>query len=93
MTVPEEDEASKVVDLSTAFAALDNLPSASRVQSAMLLASQFLEYAAYEMAMDQNASDVSEIIHMAARLDQAAQRVGDRTLSGSGDRDLRKFNT
>ncbi|MFK7881061.1 hypothetical protein [Roseobacter sp.] len=91
MTVPTDNDCSKVVDLSDAFAALDGLPNAVRVQCAMQLASQFLEYAAYEMALDQGAGDVSEIIHMAARLDQAAQRIDDKTFLNRMAQNLRKI--
>lgn len=91
MTVPADEDPPKVVDLSSAFAVLDRLPNPERTQNAMQMAAQFLEYAAYEMALDQNAGDVSEIIHMAARLDQAAQRIDDRTLAHAAQRDKRKI--
>ncbi|WP_299783508.1 hypothetical protein [uncultured Roseobacter sp.] len=91
MTVPTDDIPSEVVDLSTAFAALDGLPNQERVRIAMQIAAQFLEYAAFEMALEQSAGDVSEIIHMAARLDQAARRIDENTLPTRSGHDLRKI--
>jgi len=75
MTVPTDENLFKVVDLQASFDALDQFLPEERVRIAMQLASEFLEYAAYEMALEQSADDVSEIIHMSARLDQAAQRM------------------
>ncbi|WP_299962164.1 hypothetical protein [uncultured Roseobacter sp.] len=75
MTVPTADISSEVVDLNAALAALDGLPNRDRVRLSMQIAAQFLEYAAFEMALEQGACDVSEIIHMAAKLDQAARRI------------------
>ncbi|QJF51432.1 hypothetical protein G3256_09795 [Roseobacter ponti] len=56
----------------------------------MLIASHFLEYAAYEMAVAQNAEEVSEIILMAARLDMAARRRADDALSDISAQMLRE---
>ncbi|WP_298976031.1 hypothetical protein [uncultured Roseobacter sp.] len=91
MSVPTDDISSKVVDLSSAFAGLDGLPPAERVRAAMQIAAHFLEYAAYEMALEQSAGDVSEIIHMAARLDQAARRIDEKSVAADAARDLRKI--
>ncbi|MCV3271058.1 hypothetical protein [Roseobacter sinensis] len=90
MTVPTDDIPAEVVDLSTAFAALDTLPNAEKVRYAMQIAAQYLEYAAFEMALEQSAGDVSEIIHMAARLDQAARRIDQRSV-GTPGHDMRKI--
>ncbi|WP_299674779.1 hypothetical protein [uncultured Roseobacter sp.] len=90
MTVPTDDIPAEVVDLSTAFAALDTLPNSEKVRYAMQIAAQYLEYAAFEMALEQSAGDVSEIIHMAARLDQAARRI-DQTAVGTSGQDMRKI--
>lgn len=91
MTVPTDDIPSEVVDLSAALAALDGLPNPERVQFAMQIAAQFLEYAAFEMALEQSAGDVSEIIHMAARLDQAARRIDESTVPTRPGHDMRKI--
>lgn len=79
------------IDLSATAEALDKLPQVDRVRSSMEMAVFFLEYAAYEMALDQNAEDVSEIILMAAKLDQAAQRLDERALMRASARKLRKI--
>ncbi|MDW3221696.1 MAG: hypothetical protein R8G34_02225 [Paracoccaceae bacterium] len=91
MTGPVDQDPPKVVDLSPVFAVLDRLPNPERTQNAMQVAAQFLEYAAYEMALEQNAGDVSEIIHMAARLDQAARRIDDKAISRNASRDHREI--
>ncbi|MBW4708682.1 hypothetical protein KX928_12900 [Roseobacter sp. YSTF-M11] len=91
MTAPTDENSIEVVDLSSALAALDVLPNGERVRKAMQLAAQFLEYAAYEMALEQSAGDVSEIIHMAARLDQAARRIDDSAVPIRPGRGQRKI--
>lgn len=91
MAVPTDDIPSKVVDLASAFAGLDDLTNPDRVRCAMQIAAQFLEYAAFEMALEQSAGDVSEIIHMAARLDQAARRIDDSILPSHSGRGVRKM--
>ncbi|MFK7870396.1 MAG: hypothetical protein AB8B58_14300 [Roseobacter sp.] len=79
------------IDLSAAAEALDRLPPLDRVRSSMEMAVFFLEYAAYEMALDQNAEEVSEIILMAAKLDQAAQRLDERALMRVSALKMRKM--
>lgn len=91
MTVPTDSIPSEVVDLSTAFAELDDVPNPERVRYAMQIAAHFLEYAAFEMALEQTAGDVSEIIHMAAQLDQAARRIDENTVPTEPGRGLRKI--
>ncbi|MEP2641626.1 hypothetical protein [Roseobacter sp.] len=75
MAVPKDDSPAGAAGIELVFAALDEMSNPYRVQRAMECAAKFLEYAAYEMALDQPAGDVSEIIHIAARLDQAARRI------------------
>ncbi|WP_187431614.1 hypothetical protein ROLI_022870 [Roseobacter fucihabitans] len=75
MTVPAGDDLLTGVDLSSAFETLDALQSRARVKAAMQAAAKLLEYAAYEMALVQPAGDVSEFIHIAARLDLASRRM------------------
>ncbi|GFE50412.1 hypothetical protein So717_21650 [Roseobacter cerasinus] len=91
MTVPTDDIPPEVVDLSTALAALDTLPNRDKVRYAMQIAAQYLEYAAFEMALEQSAGDVSEIIHMAARLDQAARRIDETAVVSRTGQDIRKI--
>lgn len=91
MTVPTGNIPSEVVDLASAFAALDDLSNPNRVRSAMQIAAQFLEYAAFEMALEQSAGDVSEIIHMAARLDQAARRIDESIVPSRSGHGMRKM--
>lgn len=74
MTRPTDTSFSKVVDLPASFGALDDLPREERVSLAMVLASHFLEYAAYEAALERNAFEVSELIELAARLEYSAER-------------------
>ncbi|WP_300029643.1 hypothetical protein [uncultured Roseobacter sp.] len=91
MTEPKAEISPKVADLQASLSALDEMPVHERVQVAMLLASCYLEYAAFEMALDQGAEDVSEIIHMAARLDMASRRVSDRAAFAKAAQNLRKM--
>ncbi|WP_298836209.1 hypothetical protein [uncultured Roseobacter sp.] len=91
MTEPTATIPSKVVDLQASLGALDELPKPERVQVAMLLASCYLEYAAFEMALDQSADEVSEIIHMAARLDLASRRISDKAAFDKAAQTLRKM--
>jgi len=81
----------RVVDLSAAGAALDRLPPVARVRASMELASFFLEYAAYEMALDHSTEEVSEIILMAARLDQASQRLDESSIMRASAHNMRKI--
>ena len=91
MDAEEEDAKKEVIDLFASCAVLDRLPNRDRVRISMEVAAHFLEYAAFEMALEQSAGDVSEIIHMAARLDQAARRIeNDPTFAPKG-RTIRKM--
>ncbi len=74
MTVPTDDISDKVVDLPAIFQSLSDLSSSQRVKTAMHVASQMLEYAAYEMAQDATPDDVADVILMAAQLDRSAQQ-------------------
>lgn len=91
MTTCKNGADAHVVDLSSAGAALDKLPAIERVRASMELAAFFLEYAAYEMALDQAADDVSEIILMAAKLDQAAQRLDESSFVRASAQGMRKI--
>jgi hypothetical protein len=78
------------VDLAEISAMLDRLPRTERVRAAIELGAFFLEYAAYEMALDEAAEDVSEIILMAAKLDQAAQRLDSSAVLRAGTQPMRR---
>ena len=91
MTVPTDDNINKVVDLQASFRALDNLAPEERVRAATLLASYFLEYAAYEMALARSPEEVSEIIVMAAKLDQAAHKKSSKPTKKRNAHHLRKI--
>lgn len=91
MNEPDEQRRNSVVDLSEAGEALDRLPAVERVRASMELAAFFLEYAAYEMALDEGADDVSEIILMAAKLDQTAQRLDAHALLRASAQNMRKM--
>jgi hypothetical protein len=91
MNEPDDRRRNPVVDLSEASAALDRLSAVDRVRTSMELAAFFLEYAAYEMALDEGADDVSDIILMAAKLDQAAQRLDSQAMLRAGAHSIRKI--
>ncbi|WP_295316689.1 hypothetical protein [Roseobacter sp.] len=90
MARPEAQRDNGIIDLQASIRALDALPGRERAPLAMLIASHFLEYAAYEMAVAQDAEEVSEIILMAARLDMAVRRRSDGALSDISAQMLRE---
>ena len=73
MTVPTDEIISKVVDLQASVRALESLCDEDRLEASLLLASFFMEYAAFEMAVNRSAQEVSEMIIMAAKLERAAK--------------------
>jgi len=79
------------LDLTATAEVLDKMPQVDRVKASMEMAVFFLEYAAYEMALGQDAEEVSEIILMAAKLDQASQRLDSRSFLRAGEHNLRKM--
>jgi hypothetical protein len=91
MNGPKDERRNPVIDLPKATEALDRLPAVERVRASMELAAFFLEYAAYEMAIDEGADDVSEIILMAAKLDQTAQRLDSHAFLRAGAQSMRKI--
>jgi hypothetical protein len=78
MRVPPDNFSNKVVDLTAIFSALSALPSCERSRVAMSLASEILQYAAYETATDHAPDEVAEIVMIAAQLERSAVREKQR---------------
>ena len=62
------------IDIGHIRTRLDLCPVCNRVALALRLSSQFVEYAAYESALQVPAAEVAELITLAARLDIITQR-------------------
>jgi hypothetical protein len=75
MTAPTDEIPIEVLDLAAALDALEETTIEERIKTSMLIASFFLEYAAYEMALERAAGDVAELIHLSAKINQAAYRL------------------
>ncbi|MDW3221697.1 MAG: hypothetical protein R8G34_02230 [Paracoccaceae bacterium] len=66
---PSEQEIDRIVEL------LDELPLVERSSRAMKIASQLLEYAAFELAGHEPATFVAELVDASAKLNRSSSEV------------------
>lgn len=82
MAVSTEQILEKVVDLQALLRALEALDPEKRAEVALSIASQLIEFAAYEAATQQSPAHVAELIHIAAKLvqtDSGKQHSGEQS--------------